>query len=262
MKKVVVGLTMLAITFILIQTVNNQLFAANVPNADVSEPFITYNDTTYDISVKYPSDWQIDESAHQYLISLLQNLSSSESQTENDRQNNAIKSKVLEILDAFGLQSISDVFGLSPDKRLEFLQIMSRALNEGSQVIVTFTSRPEDEFDKIIENMNIVVNNNSAATSISLNDYVNANIEGMKTGLQDFTIVQPPTKITIDGRPAMTLVYTARLPIYASTTVKNLAVFEINANTRYVLTFTSTPETYSAYAPTFERMLHSFKTNN
>ena len=199
MTKFVVGLIMLAIEFIIISTVNNPLLAAELPNADNSTSFLTYNDTTYGISINYPSSWQIDESIHQTLISFLQNLSSSESQTENDRQNNAIKSKISEVLDAFGLESVSDVFGLNPDKRAEFLQIITQVLNEGSsQVIVMFRSPPKDELDTIIENLNIVTGNISAAPSISLNDYVKANIEGTKTGLQDFAIVQPPKEIIID----------------------------------------------------------------
>jgi hypothetical protein len=97
---------------------------------------------------------------------------------------------------------------------------------------------------------------------ISLHDYVNANIEGMKTGFQDFTMVQPPTEVTIDGKPAMNLVYTARNPVNASISVKNLVVFAINGITGYAMTFGALPETYSLYAPTFERMLQSFKIND
>jgi hypothetical protein len=262
MKKLVLGLIMLAITFVLISTANKPLIASDLPNADNSKPFLTYNDTTYGINMKYPSNWQIDESAHEHLLAFLQNLTS-ESQMTDDSLNKGIKSKVSEILDTFGLESVSGLFGLNPDKRAEFLQTMSQVLNEGSsQVIVMFRSPPEDELDTIIENLNIVAGNISGGPSISLNDYVKANIEGMKTGLQDFAIVQPPKEITIDGKPAVTLVYTVRDPVDTSITLKNLLVLAISGNTGYVLTFTSTPDTYSAYAPTFERMLHSFKTNN
>ena len=260
MIKLVVGLMMLTL-FIIISTVNNPLVAKESQNADTSASFLTYNDTAYGISIEYPSNWQIDQSANEYMLAILQNLTS-QPQGGNDNHNNAVKSKVSEILDAFGLGSVLDVIGLSPDKRAEILQLISQKLSEGTlQLIVLIMSPPEDEFDAV-ENMNILAENISTPSPISLHDYVNANIEGMKTGFQDFTQVQPPTEVTIDGNPAMTLVYTARSPVKESTTVKNLVVFAINGNTGYVMTFAALPETYSLYAPTFERMLQSFKIND
>jgi hypothetical protein len=234
---------------------------AESQKADSTASFLTYNDTAYGISIKYPSNWQVDQSANEYMLAILQNLTS-QSQGANDNQKNAIKSKVSEILEAFGLGSVSDVVGLSPDKRAEILQLISQKLNEGTfQVIVSIMSPPEDEFEAV-ENMNIVAENISTLSPISLHDYVNANIEGMKSGFQDFTLVQPPKEVTIDGKPAMTLLYTARHPVNESTTVKNLVVFTINGNTGYAMTFGAVPETYSLYAPTFEGMLQSFKIND
>ncbi len=251
---------MLAIPFVLISAVNNSLLATELPNVNNNATFLTYNDTAYGISIEYPANWQIDESVHQHMLSFLQNLTSSESQIANGEQNNAIKSKISEALDAFGLESVSDVFSLNPDKRAEFLQKMSQLLSEErTQVIVGINSPFEDESDALVENLNIVVANISELSPISLGDYVDGNIEGLKTYTQDFAIIQPPTEITIDGNPAMTLVHTGRGPLDTSLEVKFLNVFLIKKNTGYILTFTTTPESYSLYASTFEKMLKSFK---
>jgi transcription termination factor Rho len=83
------------------------------------------------------------------LLHVLQNLTS-ESQTENDSQVNAIKSRISEVLNAFGLDSASEVIGLKPDERTEFIQKMSQRLNKGNtQIIVVIMSPPEDDFDMV-----------------------------------------------------------------------------------------------------------------
>ena len=262
MKALVAGLLMLAITFVLVSTVNNSLLAVEFPNANNNASFLTYNDTAYGISINYPSNWQIDQAGNEYLLAILQNLSSY-SQGENDNQNNALKSKVSEVLDVFGLESVSDVLGLSPDKKAEVLQKISRLVNEGTfQTIVSIMSPPEDEFDTTTESMSIAADNISSISPISLNDYMDGNIEGMRIGLQDFTIVEPPMEITIDAKSAMTLVYTLRSLVNESVTLKNLIVFMVDGNTGYVMTFGAVPETYSTYEPIFEKMLQSFKISN
>ena len=228
---------------------------------DSNSSFLTYNATAYGISIKYPSNWQIDQSGNEFLLSVLQNLTS-ESQMTNDSQTNAIKSKVSEILQAFGLGSVSDVVGLNPDKKTLLLQKVSQIVNAGTyQTIVSIISPPEDEFDTTMESMNIVSNNISTVSPMSLRDFTNLNIEGLKSAFEDFTMVQPPKEITIDGKSAMTLICTLRFSSDDSVTVKNLIVLMVNGNTAYVLTFGAIPESYSTYAPTFERMLQSFKIN-
>jgi hypothetical protein len=259
MNKLAVRLIILGVTLTIISTLNSLLLVGESQKVVSSVSFLTYNDTAYGISINYPLGWEIDESAHQNLISYLQNLSSSESQTANGGENNAINPKISEVLDAFGLEGVTDVFDLNPEKRTEFLQRMSRALNEGtSQVIVSIMSPPEDEFDVHAENAVIVAENISAASPISLNDYVKGSIEALKIVAQNLTI-EPPMEITIDGKPAMAFVYTATNPEQESSTVKIFNALAMRGNTVYVLTFTSSPETYSVYLPTFEKMVQSFK---
>jgi len=152
---------------------------------------------------------------------------------------------------------------LSPDKKTEVLQKALQEFSEGAAVVIVAIISPfEDESDAFPEILNIVVENISTASPISLNDYLNANVEGLKTFGQDFAIIQPATEITIDGNPAMTLVYTYRNPVDVSFTEKILKAIVIKEDTRYVLTFTSTPETYSVYEPIFEKMLQSFRITN
>jgi len=259
MQKSVMRLIILGIALATIPVLNDLLLAVEAQKLDGNASFVTYNDTAYGFSINYPSNWQIDESIHQYMLSYLQNLSSSESQTGNDD----LKSKISEILDAFGLGSISELSNLNPDERTEILQKMSQALNEGrSRIIASIISPLEGESDPFVENLNIILANISAESPISLKDYVNANIEGMETYVQNFTIIEHPMEVTIDGTPAMTLVYTGRNPVDESFYGKYLNLITINGETAYILTFTSPPETYSRYEPTFEKMLQSFRSSN
>src|SRR4030095_3696004 len=199
-----VMLIILGIALATIPALNGLLLAAEAQKLDGNASFVTYNDTAYGFSINYPSNWQIDEAIHQYMLSYLQNLSSSESQTGNDD----LKSKISEILDAFGLGSISELSNLNPHERTENLQKISQALNEGrTRVIVSIISPAEGESDAFVENLNIISANISAESPISLKDYVNANIEGLETYVQNLTIIEHPMEITIDGTTAMTLVY-------------------------------------------------------
>lgn len=258
MNNFVAELITFGVIFTIVAILNDLTQVGEAQNVDRNESFLTYNNTAYGISIEYPSNWQIDESANELLISILQNLTSNQMTMGED--SNAIKSKISEVLDTFGLETVSDMFSLSPDKKAEVLQKILQQLNEGTaQAVIFIFSPPENELDAGIENLNIVAENISAASPISLSEYVNGSIEGLKMIASNLTILQPPTDITIDGKPAMTFVYTATNPADESTNVKILNAVAINENIAYVLTFTSNPETYSAYLPTFEKMLQSFK---
>lgn len=254
-------LIILGVTFAMISTMNSLLLVGESQTAESNESLLTYNDTAYGISITISlrlANWP---DSTEYLLAILQNLTS-ESQTTNDSQNNAIKSQVSNILNAFGLESISDIAGLSQYKRTELFHKISQSFSEGNiQMIVTIISPPEDESDANVESMNIVAENISTFLPMSLDDYMNASIEGLNTVFQDFTIAQAPTEITVNGRPAMTLVYTGRIgdsPI----TGQNLVLLTIDGDTGYSITFGAVPETYSTYEPTFQKMFNSFKIND
>lgn len=257
------GLIALGIMFTIVVALNGLVQVSESQKVHSNESFLTYKNTAYGVSIQYPLGWKVDESANEYLMSFLQNLSSSESQTADDRQNNAIKSKISDALDAFGLEGVSDIFGLSADERAEFLQLASKLLNEGtSQVVVSVASPPENELDGDIENLSIIAVKISAASPISPNDYAKTVIEGLKMIPSNVTILQPPMEINIDGKPALKSVYTMTSPFDESSTRKILNAVAVNENIAYVLTFTSSPENYSTHAPTFEKMLQSFRIND
>jgi hypothetical protein len=104
MQKIGMRLIILGVTLAMILTLNSLWLVGESQTVESNESLLTYNDTAYGISIQYPSDLQIDQSAHEYLLAILQNLTS-ESQMTNDSQNNAIKSQISDILNAFGLES-------------------------------------------------------------------------------------------------------------------------------------------------------------
>jgi len=231
---------------------------AQSQDMDSKDSFLTFNDTIYRTSINYPSNWDIYDDS-EFLLSILENISSSEQEGIN--QNNEIATKVSDVLEAFGLNKVSDVLGLKPDEKSEFFQKMSQALNEGTlQMIVAIVSPPENESDVVSENMNIVAENISAISPISLADYVNANIEGMKVGYESFKVVETMKEIIVNGEPAISFVYTGTID--GTDNQKSLQAYMIKGSTAYVLTFGAIPETYSMYAPTFEKMLQSFRISN
>ena len=134
---VVLSRLMMLILMLTIITTNNipstavsQEEVVMKPVEPFTESFLTYNDTIYGFSINYPSTWEVDESASQYLHSILENISSSDLQGMKQGQNIDITSKVSDVLEAFGLEKVSEVLGLKPDVRLDFFQKLSQALNE------------------------------------------------------------------------------------------------------------------------------------
>lgn len=57
----------------------------------------------------------------------------------------------------------------------------------------------------------------------------------------------------------MTFAYTSSSPFDSSLIGKILNVIAMKGNTGYVLTFSSNPEAYNSYLPTFEKMFQSLK---
>lgn len=181
-------LTILALAFTILMTLINSPSVVNSQENDtkksmepVPESFLTYTNENYGIRLEYPSNWYVNEPTLEYTLSMLENFSRSESQGTKPGDNNYLSSKVSDVLKAFGLEKVSDIFGLKPDARLEMLKQLSKQLNEGTlEMPVTIFSPPENEFDNFSENMNIAAGNISTLSPISLNEYVSGNIEVMK----------------------------------------------------------------------------------
>jgi hypothetical protein len=254
---VLLKLTIFVVVICIFAILSIILLIGESQEVDGSASFLTYNDAAYGISIQYPPNWQIDQSSHEFLISFLQNLSSSEAQPGLDQLNDEIKSKISELLDAFGLKDVSEVFGLNPDRKTEFLQLTSQAMNDGRGHILVAIRSPDRE-----GNLNIVAENISAYSTIPLNDYVNASIGGLKILTPDLTMEQQPTELTVNGIPVLTFVYSAKNPFDKSLSAKFLVAAVIDRETGYILTFRSTPEFYSTYESTFNEMLQSFKITN
>jgi hypothetical protein len=126
-------------------------------------------------------------------------------------------------------------------------------------MVVAIVSPLENESDFGFENMNIVIQNISELPPISLTDLVNANVEGMKVGFESFEIVKPMKEIIVDGKPAISFVFTGMI---GGVNQKDLQVYTIKGDIVYTLTFSAVPETYSTYKPIFEKMVQSFRISN
>jgi hypothetical protein len=126
-------------------------------------------------------------------------------------------------------------------------------------MVVAIVSPLENESDFGFENMNIVIQNISELPPISLTDLVNANVEGMKVGFESFEIVKPMKEIIVDGKPAISFVFTGMI---GGVNQKDLQVYTIKGDIVYTLTFSAVPETYSTYEPIFEKMVQSFRISN
>lgn len=247
------GLIILAITLSSVLTLNSLLFVGESETADSNATYLTYNDTAYGISIDYPYNWQFVEPPADAVLSLLLNMSNAESQGKVILKDDKT-SIVLDVLNAFGLDKVSDILGLKAEDRTEILQKMSQALNNGTvQLIAGFVSPPENELDIYPENMNIVIENISSQVPISLNDYVSANIEGLKVLFPRFSMIEPIKEIVVDGHPAISFIYTDSV----TNGEKILQVYTIRGERGYILTFGVTTDTYSMYLPIFNKMLES-----
>lgn len=258
-------ITVLLFTVILILgniplVVDSQEVGSKKPMQSVAESFLTYRDTIYGIGISYPSNWQIIEPTLELMIAVLENMSFPDSQTFNLEQKNEITSRAAEVLEQFGLKKVSELLGLSPDEKSEFFKRMSQAVKEEQlQLIVGIVSPPENESDTVSENMNIVVENISTLSPISLKDYVNANIEGLKISTPQFDIVESVKEIKVDGNPAISFVYTDGS---LEEQGKAMQVYTIRYQMAYIFTFGAAADTYSSYLPVFQKMLGSVKINN
>ncbi|HSA72717.1 MAG TPA: D-glucuronyl C5-epimerase family protein [Nitrososphaeraceae archaeon] len=71
----------LVLTLTIITALNNILLIAHSQEIYSKGSFLTYNDTIYHTSINYHSNWEIQELSSEFLLSVLENISSSEKQT-------------------------------------------------------------------------------------------------------------------------------------------------------------------------------------
>lgn len=245
-----------AATMALLLAIGVPILTAESQTVDNNSSYLAYNDTAYGISIKYPSNWEVDESSYRYILSLFENLSST--QFQNDLQNSHIISKVSEALPSFGLERTSDVLALSNDRKKEFIQFTSKALNEGDFQVVTII-RPIGVHSYINGSLNIISGNISSLSPISLSDYVDGSIDALKMANPDITIEEPPKETAINGVPAMTFVHSGKNPLHEAHIYKFLTAILLKGETAYVLNFASPPQSFASLLPTFNNMLNTFR---
>lgn len=124
--------------------------------------------------------------------------------------------------------------------------------SEGLDFVVVALSPSEGEGDKFIENMNILVEELTEA--VPLDQYFDWNLRGLKQELPGFT-VKDQSKVEIDGVPMVRIAYTWTVDDSETSTYQYIFVKE---NKGFVLTFSSNPEKFEQYRPTFDKIARSF----
>jgi PsbP-like protein len=202
----------------------------NVTNTSISESFVTYEDSKFGISIDYPSNWRLD------------NQTSSESIVE-------------------GMQNIEkenpDSLPISPS---EFADVTSEMQ---IKIIAMFTGPPDADYAMSTEKQIIQLNTANIAKEypISLDDFVNENVNYMKIKFPHFRLVESPQATSIDRNSALRFIYTYKSPLFEDE-LKEIQIITIKDEKIYGINFGSTTKTYSSYLPTFQAMVKSFKINN
>lgn len=170
----------------------NNVLAADVVSRGI--PFLSYDDTNYGISIKYPSNWQVDS-------------------------NYTGKERLVPIAE----------FGPPP-------------------------AQHPDVFATIL------IRNISTYSHMLLSEYVNLYMQAMRDA-DGFQVVQSPREIMIDGKQAITTLYTEPETNSAdgSPVEKIMSVFIMKGKVVYFLIFHASPSNYAAYEPTFVMMFKSFR---
>jgi hypothetical protein len=202
----------------------------NVTNTSISKSFVTYEDSKFGISIDYPSNWRLD------------NQTSSESIAE-DMQNIEKENP--------------DSLPISPS---EFADVTSEIQ---IKIIAMITGPPDADYAMSTEKQIIQLNTASIAKEypISLDDFVNDNVNYMKFKFPHFRLVESPQATNIDGNSALRFIYTYKSPLFEDE-LKEIQIITIKDEKIYGINFGSTTKTYSSYLPTFQAMVRSFKINN
>jgi len=113
-------------------------------------------------------------------------------------------------------------------------------------------SPPDNAQDNFRENFNIV---RETAPSYTFEKYYRVNLDSMRTGLADFTVISEGTK-TINQRPGKWLIYTHK---YEGIALKVKAYFFHDGKTGFVYTATASPDTFRRYEPIFDEIVSTLK---
>ena len=127
-------------------------------------------------------------------------------------------------------------------------------IRKGTGMIDVYALSPlEDTQDKLQENINIITEN--VPQGMSAKEYIDLSIKNSKDALKGFNVVSRK-EIAIDGQTGEQMVFEH---VYEGTKIKAGQVIVINKGTAYVITLSTLPDTYAAYAPYLEAALKSMK---
>lgn len=114
-------------------------------------------------------------------------------------------------------------------------------------------SQLSSDSDVFRENINVVVE--PVKITGGTQTYYELNLPAMKTGLKNFSVVSE-TKLQLKDGLAIDVIYLHEM---GSIKAKNRVIFLYHNDVGYVITATSSPETFEEYYGTFDKIIKSFK---
>ena len=117
-----------------------------------------------------------------------------------------------------------------------------------------FAAAPQEN-DQLGYRANISVISADIDEPVTLDQYVNKNMENLKNSLTDFNLIESG-KLYFDGTEARKLVYTHKMN---DLVIKVSQYFALNDKRGFVITCSAAADVYPKYAEAFEQSVKSFK---
>jgi hypothetical protein len=118
--------------------------------------------------------------------------------------------------------------------------------------VVVFLSPRESTSDNFLENVNIIVQDNS----MTLEEYTNISLAQLPQYVSDLEIISSE-RTTLGGNPAYKVVFTG---VYNnSNRLEWMQVWTMKDNKVYLITYTAQPQSFSKYLPQVQHMFDSFE---
>lgn len=120
---------------------------------------------------------------------------------------------------------------------------------------VAFRSPAEDSSDSFKENVN-VLGRALQSKNLKLDEFFQANIDTLKKQYPNFNLLSSKNIQLSDGTPAKKIIFNLE---FNGVNLKFLQVYSIKNSHGYVISFTSTEESYNKYINDVENILQSFE---
>ena len=117
-----------------------------------------------------------------------------------------------------------------------------------------FAAAPQEN-DQLGSRANISVISADIDEPITLDQYVNKNLENLRNSLTDFKLIETG-KLYFDGTEARQLIYTHKMN---DLEIKVTQYFALNDKRGFVITCSAAADVYPKYAQAFEQSVKSFK---